>query len=328
MAAILDVPTVHQTNLDGKDGLRLRSRGKVRDIYEREGKDFLYVATTDRISAYDKVLPRDVPEKGRTLNTISAFTFRSTRDLVPNHLIDSPDPNVMVVQRVDERYPVEIIVRGMIAGSLWKRYAKGERNCYSYQFPEGLKENQELPGPIVTPTTKAEVGHDMPIDTDEKVIDLIQSHMKMTRGEAERNWTELKEMAVILYKKGDEIARANGGRLADTKYEAGKFGGKNIIIDEAHTPDSSRYLKQAEYEERFAEGKRQNWIDKQYVRDWLTDKKWTGEECGPVPEIPDEVIATAAGRYLDCVKIVTGSDLKPLSEPISEERILKNLRGW
>lgn len=324
---VSEIPTLRETNLDGKDSLKLVRRGKVRDIYEKKGRSVLYLVATDRISAFDRVLPRNIPDKGRLLTAISAWSFTAMKDIVPNHFMGMPDPNVMVVRRVNQRYPIEIVVRGFIAGSLWKRYAKGERACYGYQLPDGLKENQELPSPIVTPTTKADTGHDIPIDNDDKVVYHISSHMGMSQAEARKNWLELKELAIAAYMTGDRFARANGGRLVDTKYEAGVRRNRNIIIDEVHTPDSSRYVDQKEYDELFAAGKPQRWLDKQVTRDYFEKvAKWTGD--GPIPEYPEAIIAATAKVYKDCHRYVTGREIKPLSEPISEERILKNLKGW
>jgi phosphoribosylaminoimidazole-succinocarboxamide synthase len=327
-AELLAIPTLRQTNLDGREGLKFFSRGKVRDTYSREGKDTLYMITSDRISAFDKVLPWLVPEKGRTLTGTAAYTFRSTRDITQNHLIDVPDPNVMVVQKVNVRYPIEFIVRGYIAGSLWKAYAKGKRKIYGYDFPEGLKKNQKLPEPIVTNTTKAEVGHDMPIESREDCIAVLEKHMGMTRGEAERNYDEVVEKSVAVYKRGCAIAGENGADEVDTKYEWGLLHGANILIDEANTPDSSRFVDKKDYEEKFAKGEEPTWFDKQYVRYYLEGSKWTGDECGPLPAVPENVVAEASRRYQMAHKLVTGQDLRPLSEPISEERILKNLKGW
>jgi phosphoribosylaminoimidazole-succinocarboxamide synthase len=321
---LLGIPTIRETNLNGRYGFRLVKRGKVRDVYECDGSDVLYLVATDRISAFDAVLPKDIPDKGRCLTGMSVYSFVSSRDIVPNHFLDSPDPNVTVVQRVDERYPIELIVRGFIAGSLWKRYAKGEREMYGYGFPGGLRENEELPEPIVTPTTKADVGHDVPLDSDDAVVQLIAKAMSMTPGEASGDWRRLKRIGVALYRHGDSCAKANGARLIDTKYEMGKHEGRICVIDEMHTPDSSRFVEQQGYAERFASGEAQQWLDKQVTRDYLEkEAKWTGD--GPMPEYPDSIVAATARVYRACFRYVTGKDMPPLSEPPSDERILRAL---
>jgi phosphoribosylaminoimidazole-succinocarboxamide synthase len=297
-----------------------RGRGKVRDFYRADGKRLLI--TTDRLSAFDRVVGH-IPFKGQVLNQLAAFWFERTRDILPNHLISVPDPNVAAVQEC-EALPVEIVVRGYISGStstaLWTRYAAGERTIYGLSFPDGLRKNEPLAEPVITPTTRATGpgGHDERI-TREEIIE---------RGlVAERLYAEIEEKALAIFERGTETCGSAGIVLVDTKYEFGLLDGQLTLIDEVHTPDSSRFWLADSYEQRVEAGLEPENFDKEFIRLWFGEQGYSGD--GPSPQLDTEIVVQASQRYQAIYERITGRDFEPGTLPI-EERIETNLRrvGW
>ena len=298
------------------DALGKKYEGKVRDNYSTaDGRR--YLVTTDRISAFDRVLGT-LPLKGQVLNRLAAHWFEVTRDIAPNHVIDVPDPNVLVAREC-EPLPVELVMRAYITGvtstSIWTHYQKGARVFCGHRLPDGLTKNQALPEPILTPSTKAEKGgHDISASRDEI---LAMGHITA------RDFDAAAEIAKALFAKGQKDCAERGLILADTKYEMGKDRSGNIVvIDEIHTPDSSRFWFRDSYEERRAKGEEPESFDKEYVRRWLSAQGFTGD--GPIPTIPDEVRVEAALRYAVAFERITGTDFVPnLEDPAV--RIPRNL---
>ncbi len=289
-------------------GLGERQQGKVRESYLQ--KDRRIIVTTDRVSAFDCIIGT-IPFKGQVLNQLAGFWFDTTRSIAPNHVIDIPDPNVMVVHEC-EQLPLEFIVRGYITGvtktSAWYNYERGVRHFCGNILPEGLKKDQKLERPILTPTTKHEV-HDRPISRDEAIQEgLIDG----------KTFDEAAELCFRLFDAGVKHAASRGLILVDTKYEIGRRNGKLVVSDEIHTPDSSRYWFADTYEELFKAGKDQRKIDKEYVREWLVSQGFRGD--GNPPALPDDVRVEAARRYIQAYEVVTGLEFKVTDEPV-ETRI-------
>lgn len=293
--------------------------GKVRDTYDLG--DRLMLVTTDRQSAFDRLLA-SIPFKGQVLNLTSAWWFEQTEHLVPNHVIAIPDPNVVIGKKC-KVFPIEFVVRGYISGttstSLWTQYNKGVRNYCGIDFPEGLKKNQQLPTPILTPTTKDKV-HDKPISPKEIVAEGWMS---------QADWDQASAYAMQLFKFGQETAAKHGLILVDTKYEFGRDqDGRIILIDEIHTPDSSRYWLANSYQARFAEGKEPENIDKEFLRLWFVD------HCDPykddvLPKAPDDLIVTLSSRYIQLYEMITGKQFTYTEQHGSiEERIKRNVAGY
>lgn len=288
-------------------------KGKVRDNYTDEESGKRIIVATDRISAFDVVLGT-IPFKGQILNQLAAYWFMETKEVAPSHFISSPDPNVMVV-KLCKPFPVEVIVRGYITGSLWREYEKGEDN-YGLNLAKDLKKDQKFDQPIITPSTKAELGHDMPMKRDE-VIKLIP----------EDKYAQMEKMAMNLFKRGSEIAAQRGLILVDTKYEFGETpDGEIVVIDEIHTPDSSRYWIKESYEELFSAGSTQQMLDKEYVRQWLIkEKNYMGD--GEAPVIDEDVKVSAAKKYIDVYELITGKEFEAMVGNVSErmkESLIKN----
>ncbi|MBK6709460.1 MAG: phosphoribosylaminoimidazolesuccinocarboxamide synthase [Chloroflexi bacterium] len=286
--------------------------GKVRDVYVRNGRRALI--TTDRISAFDRVLGL-IPFKGQVLNQLSAWWFAQTADIVPNHLISVPDPNVTIAHEA-QPLPVEIVVRGYITGvtktSLWYLYEQGERRPYGISLPDGLQKNDQLPSPIITPTTKAtDGGHDEQLTRHEL------SRGKVA-GVSPQLWSEIERVALLLFGRGQAIARAAGLILVDTKYEMGLVNGRVTLIDEIHTPDSSRYWVADSYQP----GTEPENFDKEFMRKWYAAQGYRGD--GAPPAMPDDFIAQVAARYIAAYEKLTGEDFMPGERPILS-RIRKNL---
>ena len=306
------------TALDDTDlPLSQKNSGKVRDWYALpDGKRL--IVTMDRLSAFDRILAA-VPYKGQVLNQLSAWWFEQTQDMIPNHLVSLPDPNAAVVH-VAEALPVEVIVRGYITGvtttALWYRYSLGEREIYGYEFPEGLRKNQALPHPIITPTTKGSAtGHDERLTCDEVVEKGLLSA---------QTWDQVQSAALAVFKRGQEMARKAGIILVDTKYEFGcAADGSLVLIDEVHTPDSSRFWKADSYEERFGGGEDPENFDKEFVRLAYAEKGYRGD--GEIPAMPDELWARASERYIQIYELLTGKAFAPGAYPVPE-RLLENLR--
>ena len=288
-------------------------RGKVRDVYFFENK--MVIVATDRISAFDVILPRAIPFKGQVLNTIAAKQLEATRAIVPNWLIHCPDPNVSVGLRC-ETYPVEMVIRGYLAGHAWREYRDGKRSVCGVPLPDGLKENDKLPEPIITPTTKAHEGHDEDISREEIISKGIVK---------EEEYVQLEQYTRQLYAHGVEHARKQGLILVDTKYEFGKYQGKIYLIDEVHTPDSSRYFYLDGYEERQQNGEPQKQLSKEFVRQWLISKGFQGKEGQQIPEMTDEVVNDISNRYQELYTQFTGEPLKKSNSEDILTRIQKNI---
>jgi len=295
-----------------------RTSGKVRDWYDLpDGKRL--IVTTDRLSAFDKILAA-VPYKGQVLNQLSAWWFEQTRDIIPNHIVSLPDPNAAVV-RVAEPFLVEVIVRGYITGvtstALWYRYSLGERDIYGYHFPEGLKKNAQLPEPIITPTTKGgSTGHDERLTCAEVVEKGLLD---------KQTWDQVQAAALAVFRRGREIANKAGMILVDTKYEFGRAAdGSVVLIDEVHTPDSSRFWKADTYEERFAAGEDPENFDKEFVRIAYADKGYRGD--GDAPSMPHDLWVSASERYVSIYELLIGKTFEAGEYPI-EQRLIKNLEG-
>lgn len=294
-----------------------KASGKVRDGYDLPDDQRLLV-TTDRLSAFDRILAA-VPFKGQVLNQLSAWWFELTRDIIRNHIVSVPDPNAAVVH-IAEPFPVEVIVRGYITGvtstALWYRYSLGERNIYGYGFPEGLQKNQELPKPIITPTTKGgATGHDERLTCAEVVEKGLLD---------KQTWDEVQVAALAVFKRGQEVARQAGIILVDTKYEFGCApDGSVILIDEVHTPDSSRFWKANTYEARLAAGEDPENFDKEFVRLAYAEKGYRGD--GEIPSMPVELWISASQRYIQIYEMLTGKEFVPGAYPV-QERLIKNLK--
>ncbi|AKU90039.1 phosphoribosylaminoimidazolesuccinocarboxamide synthase [Vulgatibacter incomptus] len=290
-----------------------RYQGKVRDTYDL-GDQILIVAT-DRLSAFDVELT-SLPFKGQILNQIASFWFEATKDVAPNHVISQPDPTALLARKC-KALPVEVVVRGYITGSLWRDYLEGKAGVYGIDFPKDLKKDQAFDHAIITPSTKAPVGeHDEPISCDEVV----------TRGLVPADlWEEVQKRALALFARGQELALEQGLILVDTKYEFGLFGDELLVIDEIHTPDSSRFWEASEYEERFAAGKEQRMLDKENLRQWLIQERgFKGQ--GPAPEIPADVRVDLARKYVMNFERLTGKPFEPaVGDP--KARLEQNLRA-
>ena len=273
--------------------------GKVRDVYFI-GDDQLVMVATDRISAFDVILPKGIPFKGQILNQIAAKFLDATTDIVPNWKQATPDPMVTIGIRC-EGYPIEMIVRGYLCGSAWRAYKSGVREICGVALPEGMRENEQFPTPIITPTTKAEIGaHDEDISREQIISQGLVS---------EAEYAQLEKYALALFQRGQEIAAKQGLILVDTKYEFGKKGEQIILMDEVHTPDSSRYFYADEYEERFQAGLPQKQLSKEFVREWLIENGFQGKEGQQVPEMTDEVVAGITDRYVELYECITGEKL-------------------
>ena len=269
-------------------------KGKVRDVYSFD--NLLVMVASDRISAFDVVLPRAIPYKGQVLNQIAEHFLNATREVVPNWLIATPDPNVSVGLKC-ETFPVEMVVRGYLAGHAWRTYKSGLRVLCGVNLPEGLKENDKLPNPIITPTTKAHEGHDEDITREEILLQGLVS---------EEEYSQLEKYTLALFAKGTEMAAQQGLILVDTKYEFGKKDGQITLIDEIHTPDSSRYFYLEGYLARQENGESQKQLSKEFVREWLIANSFQGKEGQSVPEMSDEWINQISERYIELFEKVSG----------------------
>lgn len=281
-------------------------KGKVRDVYTIADK-YLAMVVTDRISAFDVVLPEPIPFKGQVLNQIAAKFLRATADIVPNWVISVPDPSV-TIGRICEPFKVEMVIRGYLAGHAAREYALGKRQVCGVSLPEGLKENDKLPEPIITPTTKAAVGHDEDISREEILKQGIVT---------EADYVQLENYTRQLFKRGTEIAAAQGLILVDTKYEFGKVGDQIYLIDEIHTPDSSRYFYSEGYEQRQASGEAQKQLSKEFVRKWLIENGFQGKDGQKVPEMTEDIIQSISNRYIELYEQITGEKfIKPKVQDI------------
>ncbi len=284
-------------------------RGKVRDVYSFPNQ--LVMIASDRISAFDVVLPRPVPHKGQVLNQTAQFFLNATADVVPNWLLSVPDPNVSIGLRC-EPYAVEMVVRGYLAGHAWRQYRDGHRTLCGVALPDGLRENDRLPQPIITPTTKAHEGHDEDISRDEILRQGIVS---------EAEYTQLEHYALALFERGTQMAAQRGLILVDTKYEFGNHEGQVYLIDEVHTPDSSRYFYADTYEANQRSGQAQKQLSKEFVREWLIANGFQGKAGQTVPDMSDEWINQISRRYVELYETVTGQTFSPADDSNPAERI-------
>ena len=287
-------------------------KGKVRDVYSI-GNDLLVMIASDRISAFDVVLPRAIPFKGQVLNQIAAHMLEATADVVPNWRLASPDPNITIGYRC-EPFKVEMVIRGYLTGHAWRTYKSGLRVLCGVTLPEGLKEHDRLPEPIITPTTKASEGHDEDISREEIIAQGIVS---------EADYNQLESYTRKLFARGTELAASQGLILVDTKYEFGKRGDEILLMDEIHTPDSSRYFYAEGYAERQARGEQQRQLSKEFVREWLIANNFMGKEGQTVPEMTNEWIAQISDRYIELYEQVTGKLFARQDYMHAEERMEK-----
>jgi phosphoribosylaminoimidazole-succinocarboxamide synthase len=288
-------------------------KGKVRDVYFFG--NLMAMVATDRISAFDVILPKAIPDKGRVLNQIAAFNLDATRELVPNWVISTPDPNVTIGVKC-EPFAVEMVIRGYLSGHAAREYKAGKRTLCGVPLPEGLKENDKLPHPIITPTTKAQVGHDEDISREEILRRGIVS---------QSDYEILEDFTHKLYKKGTELASRRGLILVDTKYEFGKHDGKVFLIDEVHTPDSSRYFYADGYSERQQKGEQQKQLSKEFVRQWLIENGFQGKDGQKVPEMTDEIVQSISARYQELYQKVRGESLPPVDYSAIQQRIEQSI---
>jgi phosphoribosylaminoimidazole-succinocarboxamide synthase len=288
--------------------------GKVRDVYSI-APDTLVMVASDRISAFDVVLPKGIPFKGQVLNQIAGYFLDATADIVPNWKMATPDPMVTVGRRA-EGLRVEMIIRGYLTGSAWREYAAGCRELCGVKLPEGMKENQKFPEPIITPTTKAEAGHDENISREEIIAQGLVSA---------EHYAKVEEYTRALFARGQQMAAEKGLILVDTKYEFGIVDGQVILIDEIHTPDSSRYFYAEGYEERFAKGEPQRQLSKEFVRQWLIENGFMGKAGQQVPEMTPEFVESVSQRYIELYEHITGSKFVPADASNLTERINANV---
>lgn len=292
--------------------------GKVRDVYNINGEKLVMVAT-DRISAFDVVLPKGIPFKGQMLNQIAAKFLDATTDICPNWKMATPDPMV-TVGVMCEGFPIEMIVRGYLCGSAWRAYKSGVREICGIKLPEGMKENQKFPQPIITPTTKAEIGeHDADISKEEILAQGLATP---------EEYAILEKYTMALFMRGTEIAAERGLILVDTKYEFGKHNGTIYLMDEIHTPDSSRYFYSEGYLERFEKGEAQKQLSKEFVREWLMDNGFQGKEGQQVPEMTDEIVTSISERYIELYEHITGEKFVKEDTSNIADRIEKNVESF
>ena len=288
--------------------------GKVRDVYNIDDK-YLVMVVSDRISAFDVVLPKGIPYKGQVLNQIADKFLDATSDIVPNWKIATPDPMVTIGHFV-ETYTVEMVVRGYLTGHAWREYKSGKREICGLPMPEGMKEHQKFPQPLITPTTKAHVGHDEDISKEEIIKQGLVS---------KDEYEKLEEYTLALFKRGTEIAEKMGLILVDTKYEFGKKDGQIYLIDEIHTPDSSRYFYLEGYEERQDKGEQQKQLSKEFVREWLMANGFQGKEGQQVPNMPEDFVNQVSERYIELYENITGDKFVKADASQIIERIEKNV---
>lgn len=291
--------------------------GKVRDVYSI-GNDILVMVATDRISAFDVILPKGIPSKGQVLNQIAASFLDATADIVPNWKLATPDPMVTMGKKC-EGFAVEMIIRGYLTGSAWRAYKEGCREICGVKLPDGMRENERFPEPIITPTTKAAEGHDEDISREEIIAKGIVS---------KEDYEQVEKYTRALFARGTEIAASKGLILVDTKYEFGKADGKVILMDEIHTPDSSRYFYADGYQEKFEKGEPQKQLSKEFVRQWLIENGFMGKEGQQVPEMTDEYCETVSQRYIELYEDITGKKFVPCADEDLAARIEKNVSEY
>lgn len=291
--------------------------GKVRDVYNIDDK-YLAMIVTDRISAFDVVLPKGIPYKGQILNQIATKFLDITKDIVPNWKIATPDPMVTIGKKC-QPFKVEMIVRGYLAGSAYREYKNGARTLCGVTLPEGMKENDKFPTPIITPTTKADAGHDENISKEEIIAKGLVS---------KEDYEQIEKYALKLFESGQEVAKQRGLILVDTKYEFGKADGQIYLIDEIHTPDSSRYFYLEGYEERQQKGERQRQLSKEFVREWLMENGFQGKEGQKIPTLTDEIVENISNRYIELYEHITGEKFIKVEENVNiSKRIEDNINN-
>jgi phosphoribosylaminoimidazole-succinocarboxamide synthase len=301
-------------NFPGQTGVY---HGKVRDVYS-VGEDTLVMIATDRISAFDVILPQGIPYKGQVLNQIACIFLDATSDIVPNWKQASPDPMVTVGLRC-EPFKVEMVIRGYLTGSAWREYKAGARTLCRIALPDGMRENEKFPSPIITPTTKADEGHDENISGEEIIAGGLVSR---------EDYRQLEDYTQALFKRGTEMAAQKGLILVDTKYEFGKKDGKIYLIDEIHTPDSSRYFYAEGYQERFEKGGEQKQLSKEFVRKWLMENGFQGKEGQKIPEMTPEYCKSVSERYIELYENITGEKFVKSDVSNLSERIRKNVEQY
>jgi phosphoribosylaminoimidazole-succinocarboxamide synthase len=292
-------------------------QGKVRDVYTIDSR-WLVMIASDRISAFDVILPRLIPYKGQVLNQFAAFMLEATRDICPNWLMDVPAPTASIGKRCNP-FKIEMVVRGNLTGHAWRTYASGKRQLCGVEMPDGLKENDYFPQPIITPSTKAEAGHDE---------DISKQEINRRGLATEEEWTIMENYALRLFSRGKQIAAKQGLILVDTKYEFGKIGDTIYLMDEIHTPDSSRYFYADGFEDRQQRGEKQKQLSKEFVREWLIANNFMGKEEQSVPNMSDDWVNTISQRYIELYEQVIGSKFMPasLSEEETYDRIIESLQ--
>lgn len=308
--ASIEQSTIHRTSFVFP-GQNHFYQGKVRDVYEVDDK--IIMVATDRISAFDYVLPRAIPFKGQVLNQIARYFLQSTADVVPNWFLSSPDPNVSIGKKATP-VKIEMVIRGYLAGHAWREYNQGKRMLCGVSLPEGLKENDILPFPVITPTTKADQGHDEDISAE----DIIKKGIVTSE-----EWGILENYTRKLFERGSDMARKRGLILVDTKYEFGMSEGEIILIDEVHTPDSSRYFFTDGYEERQSRGEKQPQLSKEFVREWLISQGFQGQEGQTIPHMSDEFVWEISDRYIHLYELITGEKFVKAPAEDIESRIEK-----
>ena len=298
-------------------GLKNLYQGKVRDVYNIND-EYLVMVVSDRISAFDVVLPKGIPYKGQVLNQIAAKFLDATADIVPNWKIGTPDPMVTIGHMV-EPYQVEMVIRGYLTGHAWREYKSGKRSLCGLPLPEGMKENQKFDEPLLTPTTKAHEGHDEDISREEIIKQGLVS---------EEEYIKLEDYTRKLFQRGTEIAEEMGLILVDTKYEFGVKNGQIYLIDEIHTPDSSRYFYKDTYQENLDKGLGQKHLSKEFVRQWLIDNGFQGKEGQEMPIMPEEVVNSVSERYIELFESITGDKFVKADADNIEKRIEDNIKGF
>lgn len=288
-------------------------RGKVRDVYTVGDK--LVMVASDRISAFDFILPRPILFKGQVLNQIAAHFLNATKEICPNWLISTPDPNVAIGYACDP-FKVEMVIRGYLTGHAWRTYSSGERMLCGVKMPNGLRENDAFPEPIITPTTKASEGHDEDISREDIIAQGIVT---------EADYIQLEAYTRALFQRGTELAAQQGLILVDTKYEFGKLGNKIVVIDEIHTPDSSRYFYTEGYAERQSTGEKQHQLSKEFVREWLMANGFQGKDGQIMPEMPDDFVNLVTDRYVELYEKITGKAFEKAEGSDILERIERNI---
>lgn len=300
-----------QFNFPGQTGYY---QGKVRDVYTI-GSDFLVMVASDRISAFDVILPKGIPFKGQVLNQLAAYMLSNTRDICPNWLIDVPAPNVSIGYKC-EPFKVEVVVRGNLCGHAWRTYSNGQRFLCGVLMPDGLKENDFFPTPIITPSTKASQGHDEDISVEQ----IIEQGLA-----TKEEWKQIERYALGLFEAGKEMAYKQGLILADTKYEFGKKDNEIVLMDEIHTPDSSRFFYASGFDERQQNREKQRQLSKEFVREWLIENEFMGKDGQIVPEMTEDWVNVISARYIELYETFTGTKFK--SEKLSDEETYKQVKN-